>query len=501
MLSLRRFKSLRFAGSLTIGVLVGLLLLSALGIVLTRTRNSSAFDQLQNKLLPAQTDAIALEEAYVDQETGQRGYLLTGDLSFLQPYVKGEARAAKLQRQLAQLLGDDPRAISELHGVVAANDTWRSQTAAPQIAQRRQGAIPPQELDLGALRGKQLFDDLRNKLVALTDTTSDMTKQQLATIASNQRTADVVTTVAVVLAVVAGVSALVVLRRFLNRPLRRLVEQVQVVAAGDYDSHIDTEGPEELVMIATAVEAMRHSIVRGTRELAEARERLALSDERDRVAADLHDHSIQRLFGLGLQMSATVARHPELGPTLQPMIHETDEAIKELRRVVFDLGQRPDSISLASGIDEVAGDSVRFLGFSPSVDVELPAGFTPSAADDQRAARRAAGGSEQRGAPRAGRAMSTSSWRPPTTDRCVSSCSTTGSVSRAAGPAGRAGADGWAGGASGAGGDGIKNMKTRAARLGGTAVVSTGPEGGTRVEWRVPMSAAGTNLDPAPKGT
>ena len=456
MLSLRRFKSLRFAGSLTIGVLVGLLLLSALGIVLTRTRNSSAFDQLQNKLLPAQTDAIALEEAYVDQETGQRGYLLTGDLSFLQPYVKGEARAAKLQRQLAQLLGDDPRAISELHGVVAANDTWRSQTAAPQIAQRRQGAIPPQELDLGALRGKQLFDDLRNRLVALTDTTSDMTKQQLATIASNQRTADVVTTVAVVLAVVAGVSALVVLRRFLNRPLRRLVEQVQVVAAGDYDSHIDTEGPEELVMIGTAVEAMRHSIVRGTRELAEARERLALSDERDRVAADLHDHSIQRLFGLGLQMSATVARHPELGPTLQPMIHETDEAIKELRRVVFDLGQRPNSSSLASGIDEVAGDSVRFLGFSPSVDVELPAGFTPSAQMTNELLAVLRGGSEQRGAPHA-RASHVDIKLAATDDGQVCLLVLDNGVGIPSGGAGGAGgADGWAVGRAGPEGTGSR---------------------------------------------
>lgn len=486
MLSLRRFKSLRYAGSVTIGVLVGLLLLSALGTALARAKNSSAVDELQDKLLPAQTDAIALEQAYVDQETGQRGYLLTGDPSFLQPYVHGEARAAKLQRQLAQLLGDDGRPVSELNGVVAAYDTWHSQTAAPQIAQRRQGAIPPEELDLGALRGKQLFDDLRTKLDALTGATSDMTEQQLATVASNQRAADVVTAVAVILAVVAAVSALVVLRRFLNRPLRRLVEQVQVVAAGDYDSHIDTEGPEELVTIATAVEAMRHSIVRGTRELAEARERLTLSDERDRVAADLHDHSIQRLFGLGLQMSATVARHPELGPTLQPMINETDEAIKELRRVVFDLGHRPTSSSLASGINDVAGDSVRFLGFSPSVDVELPAGYTPSAQtiNELLAVLRESLSNVARHA-RASQVGVTVS----TGDGQLTLLVLDDGVGVSSG------------GAGGTRGNGIKNMRTRAARLGGTAVVSTGSEGGTRVEWRVPMSRADTNLEPAPEGT
>lgn len=482
-LSFRRFKSLRFAGSLTIGVLVGLLLLSALGSAVARSRNSDAFDQLQNNLLPAQTDAIALSEAYVDQETGQRGYLLTGDKSFLAPYVQGQKRAAKLQKHLAHLLSDDPSASDELADIVSAYNVWQSQTAAPQIEQREQGAIPPEELDLGALKGKQLFDNLRSQLDALTDTTSEMTKQQLSAIGWNQRFADVITTIAVILAVVAGVLALVVLRRFLNRPLRRLVDQVQVVAAGDYESRIDTDGPEELVMIATAVEAMRDSIVSGTRDLAEARERLALSDERDRVAADLHDHSIQRLFGLGLQMSATVARHPELGPTLQPMIDETDEAIKELRRVVFDLGHRPSSGSLDAGIHAVAGDSVRFLGFSPRVDVELPPGFTPSPqmADEVLAVLRESLSNVARHA---------------------QANHVDVNVSADGGQLCLVVVDNGVGVSGGGGrGNGISNIKARAARLGGTAVVEAGAEGGTRVEWRVPMSRGGAGAATGPKGS
>jgi signal transduction histidine kinase len=480
---LRRFQSLRFAGSLTIGVLVGLLLLSALGIVIARGRNSSAVDQLDNKLLPAQTKSIALEKAYVDQETGQRGYLLTGDVTFLQPYIDGEARAVKLQRELAVLLGDDAAARAQLSGVVVAYDKWHSETAAPQIAQRKRGPIPATELDLGALQGKQLFDDLRTKLLALTDSTSDMTKAQLSTITFNEHVSDVITVIAVGLAILAAGAALYALRRYLNRPLQRLVDQVQVVAAGDYDSRIDTDGPEEIVTIARAVEAMRDSIVRGTRELVEARQRLTLSEERDRMAADLHDHSIQRLFGLGLQMSATVARHPELRPTLEPMINETDEAIRELRRVVFDLGHRPKSSSLSSAVNDVAVDSLRFLGFSPNVHVALPDGYEPGKerCDELLAVLRESLSNVARHA-QASRVVVRVSTQD---EQLVLLVLDNGDGVTDVGAAGH----------------GIGNIKARAGRLGGSATVTKGPVGGTRVEWRVPMrSPSASEEAPAPAG-
>ena len=71
-----------------LGLLV--VLAAVLVAVLTvQTRQTS--NELTNSILPAQAQAYRLQGALVDQETGVRGYGLTGDQRFLQPYTAGRA--------------------------------------------------------------------------------------------------------------------------------------------------------------------------------------------------------------------------------------------------------------------------------------------------------------------------------------------------------------------------------------------------------------------------
>ncbi|MFF0146616.1 GAF domain-containing protein [Amycolatopsis sulphurea] len=69
-----------------------------------------------------------------------------------------------------------------------------------------------------------------------------------------------------------------------------------------------------------------------------ARERDVLSD-RDRIARDLHDHVIQRLFAVGLAMQSTQrrAKSPELQRRLQDSIDQMHEIVHEIRTAIFDL--------------------------------------------------------------------------------------------------------------------------------------------------------------------
>ena len=69
-----------------------------------RTRDIS--DELANSILPAQAQAYRLQGALVDQETGVRGYGVTGDPRFLQPYTSGrsteQAAAAGLRTEIGR---------------------------------------------------------------------------------------------------------------------------------------------------------------------------------------------------------------------------------------------------------------------------------------------------------------------------------------------------------------------------------------------------------------
>ena len=70
------------------------------------------------------------------------------------------------------------------------------------------------------------------------------------------------------------------------------------------------------------------------------RARLAVLEERERIARDLHDMVIQRLFAIGLdvQRAAQDAVRPEVSQRLDAAVDDLDETIKDVRTTIFRLG-------------------------------------------------------------------------------------------------------------------------------------------------------------------
>ena len=108
-------------------------------------------------------------------------------------------------------------------------------------------------------------------------------------------------------------------------------------------------------------------------ELADARraqQRVELLEDRARIARDLHDHVIQRLFGAGLGLQAVM---PESGPaedTIGRIVDELDDVIKQVRSTIFQL--RPNKGGLRSAILDVVGEARSSLGFEPHVAFDGP---------------------------------------------------------------------------------------------------------------------------------
>ncbi len=72
--------------------------------------------------------------------------------------------------------------------------------------------------------------------------------------------------------------------------------------------------------------------------LFEHRRQLELLDERTRIARDLHDHVIQRLFAVGLNLQALAGRIPDdVADAMQAQVTEVDHAIAQIRQSIFSL--------------------------------------------------------------------------------------------------------------------------------------------------------------------
>ncbi|MFC4114230.1 GAF domain-containing protein [Nonomuraea zeae] len=210
-------------------------------------------------------------------------------------------------------------------------------------------------------------------------------------------------------------------------------------------------------------------------ELAETRrdaERLGLLEDRDRIAKDLHDVVIQRLFATAMTLMSTVrlVERPEASKRLQHAIDELDGTIRQIRSSIFALqgpleGAAP---SLRGQIVDLVEGAGSHLGFMPGLRMEgqIDTLVPESVAEHLLAVLREALSNVVRHS-HASRA------------EVSIEVADTGLVlivtdnGAGLGEAGRR--------------SGLRNIEERAARLAGTAELEVPEGGGTRLRWQVPL--------------
>ena len=103
-------------------------------------------------------DASELQRLSIDLETGMRGFLISGDETFLQPYESAQPRLAAGMVALRKLVADNKAQVERLDRIATLQTAW-NQFAVEMIALRRNGGDFQQAIRLG--RGKRLTDDIR----------------------------------------------------------------------------------------------------------------------------------------------------------------------------------------------------------------------------------------------------------------------------------------------------------------------------------------------------
>ncbi|MEU1174926.1 GAF domain-containing sensor histidine kinase [Streptomyces microflavus] len=215
-------------------------------------------------------------------------------------------------------------------------------------------------------------------------------------------------------------------------------------------------------------------------ELAERRraaERVSLLEDRDRIARDLHDLAIQRLFatGMTLQSARPFVEHPEAAERLGRAIDDLDTTIKIIRSTIFGLrehGPAADASGLRTRVVEAVDTAAPALGFPPALRMEglIDTDVPQDMADHVIAV--------------IVEALSNIARHAGAEEAEVSVVAVDGVLTVTA-------TDDGTGLREGARGSGLRNLTERAEQLGGTLSVVGGPapRGGTVLEWRVPLPA------------
>jgi signal transduction histidine kinase len=211
-------------------------------------------------------------------------------------------------------------------------------------------------------------------------------------------------------------------------------------------------------------------------ELADARsyqQRTVLLEDRDRIARDLHDHVIQRLFAAGLTVQSLQTRQPDPAVTarLGQVVNDLDDTIRQIRTSIFDLrgALSSASASVRTGLLEVASEQAAQLGFEPTLRFSGPVDslVPPELADELAAVLREALSNVARHAHASSVAValdvSSSQLCLSVTDDGVGLGTTTRR-------------------------SGLANLTERATRRGGTLTVTSGPDEGTQLQWQIALT-------------
>ncbi|MDT7723683.1 MAG: hypothetical protein QOI21_259 [Actinomycetota bacterium] len=255
--------------------------------------------------------ANRLERIVVDAETGMRGFAITGQGSFLDPWHAAQTALPQQSATLEQLVADNPEQLARAQQIAQAANSYLVDYSAPVIdaAQKNPTAIRSVAV---TEEGKQRIDAIRAEFDAFVATEHD---QEVARQSNSDATAH-----GAVLAAAGGLTGSVVLiagfagylSRAIVRPIRKAAVMANRLADGDLSARLDEHGAGEIGVLERSFNSMAGSLQESREDLAASRARIVAATDhaRRRIERDLHDGIQQRLVSLVLELRAAEAITP-----------------------------------------------------------------------------------------------------------------------------------------------------------------------------------------------
>jgi signal transduction histidine kinase len=262
------------AGSAAVAVLLALLVAA---IIAALAGSVASGNDVIYRWQPAASRSQELLADLVNQETGVRGYALTGRDESLQPYRDYLAQEQRDEETLAGLARGHATVLDRLDGFRSAAQQWRVATAEPLIARVRTGGAQAQ-LHVDDASDRARFDLIRARAAELTqavDTISAAARRDRH-VSLNLLIAALI--VAAVVVAAAGLLTWRGLQWWVLGPIDHLAAQTRTVASGRGAARISPRGPPEFFALARDVETMRASGADMVTTIETARSELARSN-------------------------------------------------------------------------------------------------------------------------------------------------------------------------------------------------------------------------------
>ncbi|WP_338593302.1 methyl-accepting chemotaxis protein [Paenibacillus sp. Y5S-9] len=286
-----------------------------------------------------------LERNMVDMETGQRGYIITGQDNYLDPYTQGKEQLITLRDELAALISDNPAQLALLEDIHTTMENWVQVAGEPVVALRQANntqairdffADDPGKRDMDQIR--TALDTFRTNEHTLTDNRTEALKQKNTLLNLELYGA------LIVVAIISFITALV-LSRAIVRNIRTVKQALNDIGSsnGDLTLRIATPMKDETRELAEAANTMLTGLQQMMLDVqSNAMILSTASDRLDKGVADSH------LAG------------KEVATAMERVAEGADEQVALTQTMVAAMQQSLNGLNrVASSASDVAGRAVR----------------------------------------------------------------------------------------------------------------------------------------------
>ena len=332
----------------------------------------------------------------VNMETGYRGFLVTGEDEFLEPYDLGIEQYQSALATLVELTSDNPPQVERWQDLQARAADWQAEVTVPGIELRR--AVEAGEAttaDVIAFEtsglGKQHFDGMRAVFAEAIAIEEELMVEREADLASSSSLLRSSILWGTVITAAAGLGVAIAMARLITQPVHRMLAKLREIFDGEMDltQRLEVESTDEVGQIAECMndfvgklEATVAAIGENSNDLSDRAQKLdsvsismagtaeqtsgqanAVSDASGRVAA-----SVASVSAATEQMGASITEISRQATSATAVVADAVRAAGRADDTIARLGSRSEEIGVVINMITSIAEQTNLLALNATIE-------------------------------------------------------------------------------------------------------------------------------------